>query len=78
MSELDTLQRIFREVFDDETLRVTEATGAKDLEGWDSIAQVKLVLTIESELGIHFETDEVSKMRTVGDFLGGIRRHKEA
>jgi acyl carrier protein len=77
MSDLDTLQRIFRDVFDDETLRITRATSAADVDGWDSVAQVKLVLTIEEELSVRFRTEDVSLAKSVGDLLDIVAARRE-
>lgn len=75
MERLAQVQRIFRDVFDDETLRITPETSQKNLDGWDSVAQVKLVLTIEAELGIRLTTEEVSTVKSVADLLAAIERH---
>lgn len=74
------LQKLFREVFDDENLVITPQSSRDDIEGWDSVAQVKLVLTVEEEFSLQFNEDEVSSMRTAGDFLRSIqlRRGKAA
>jgi acyl carrier protein len=75
MDILTRLRRIFRETFDDETLEVTASTGPDGLEGWDSVAQVKLVLAMEEEFGIRFDTEEVSGLKTVGEFASAIQTH---
>ena len=49
MHTLFMLQNIFREVFDDDAIVVVPETGGKDIDGWDSVAQVKLVLAIEEQ-----------------------------
>lgn len=78
MERLAQVQRIFRDVFDDETLRITPDTSQKNLDGWDSVAQVKLVLTLEAELGIRLTTEEVSTIKSVADLLAAIERHAAA
>jgi acyl carrier protein len=75
MNTLFTLQNIFREVFDDDQLVVTPETGGKGIDGWDSVAQVKLILAIEEQFGFQFTEDEVSSIKTVGGFLEAIERH---
>jgi acyl carrier protein len=67
------LQNIIRDVFDDPALAVTAETGRDDIEGWDSVAQVKLVLAVEEECGFQFSEDEVSSIRRVGDLLKCIQ-----
>lgn len=69
------LRNIFREIFDDEDMIITEETSRKDIEDWDSVAHVKLVLAIEAEFNIRFTTEEVSTIKTVGDFLNVIEKH---
>lgn len=71
---LFVLQNIFREVFDDDLLVLTAQSGSKDIDGWDSVAQVKLVLAIEEQFGFQFTEDEVSSIRSVGGFLEAIKR----
>ncbi len=68
-TDLWRLQRIFREVFDYPELELTVATSQHDLDDWDSVAQIKLVLAIEAEFGVRFEMEEVSEMRSVEEFL---------
>ena len=76
MNDLVVLRNIFREVFDDEFLSITEETSRNDLEEWDSIGHVKLVLTVESEFGIRLSTEEVATIKCVSDFLAVIKRHE--
>jgi acyl carrier protein len=76
MDRLFLLRDVFREVFDDDGLAVTPNTGRGDIADWDSIAHVKLVLSLEEQFAIRFTEDEVSSVRTVGDFLAAIETHK--
>ncbi len=75
MHRLFVFQNIFRDVFDDDSLAVTTATGPADVEGWDSIAQVKLILAIEEEFGFRFAEDDLSSLKSVGQFLDAIEKH---
>jgi len=63
-------------VFDDDQLLVARDTGRLDVADWDSVAHVKLILSLEEEFGIRFSEDEVSSMQTVGDLLDAIETHK--
>lgn len=75
MDILEKIQPIFRDIFDDESLIVTEETVAADVEDWDSFAQMQIVMGIESMFGIKFSTDEVMEFKNVGDVLNAIERH---
>ena len=69
---LQRLRAIFREVFGDPAMRVSEGDSPATIPDWDSVATVRLVLAAEAEFGIRFTTDEVAAFRTVGDILGAI------
>jgi acyl carrier protein len=69
------IQDIFRQVFDDDNLAVSSNTGHEQIAGWDSVAQVKLVLALEEEFSIRFTMDEVSSMTTVDDFVKAVEAH---
>jgi acyl carrier protein len=69
MNRLVVVQRVFREVFDNEDLIISPEQTRADIEGWDSVAQVKIVVTLESELDFRFPNEEVSNVKSVGDLL---------
>jgi len=77
----DTLQKInelFQIAFDDDTLAVTRQTTAKDVEGWDSMMHVNLIVKIERELGFKFKSSEVMGFKNVGDMVDAIDSHLAA
>ncbi|MDH6458383.1 acyl carrier protein [Fusobacterium sp. PH5-7] len=65
----EKLQEIFRDIFDDEELVITEGMTAADIEDWDSLAQINLIIAIEKEFGIKFNLEEVSKLKNIGEML---------
>lgn len=69
----ERLQEIFRDVFDDEELEIREDISAKDIEDWDSLAQINLIIAIEKEFGVKFNLEEVSKLKNIGEMLEQIR-----
>ncbi len=75
MTTLEKIQPIFRDIFDDENLTVTEATVAADVEDWDSFAQMQIVMAIEDMFGIKFSTEEVTGFKNVGDVVKAIDSH---
>lgn len=63
----ERLNNVFRDVFDDETITVTENTTAADIEGWDSLVHITLISAVEDEFYISFNMKDVVKMKNVGD-----------
>ena len=68
------LGETFREFFDDEKLTLHAETTARDVDGWDSLAHVRLLLTIERKFRIRFSVPEVGSLRSVGDLVSLIAR----
>lgn len=69
MSTQEKLQEIFRELFDDDEIVIGEETTADDIEGWDSLTHVQLVVAVQDEFDIIFSIAEISSLKNVGDFI---------
>ena len=63
-------QEIFRQVFDDEELVLTRETTASDIEGWDSLMHINLIIAIERELRLRFAVAEISRLKEEGQNVG--------
>jgi acyl carrier protein len=63
---------IFRDVFDDDALTIGPETTAADVEGWDSLAHIRLIVSVERSFGIKFTAAEVGALENVGDFVALI------
>ena len=61
------LTRVFNQVFDDETIELTPQLTAKDVDGWDSLTHIRLMLSVEKAFKIRFTTAEVGKLENVGE-----------
>ena len=57
---------MFRNVFEDDDLVVTREMSARDVDEWDSLMHVNLVLYVEKEFGVRFSSSEVAGLQTVG------------
>jgi len=66
---------IFRDVFDEESLVITDDTTATDIEDWDSLTHIALVNEVEHAFKIKFSMKEVLGMQNVGEMLDVIERH---
>ncbi len=69
----DKLNGIFRQVFDDDEIIVTDDTTANDIEDWDSFEHINLVTAIEASFKVKFTMDEVMEMKKVGDMADAIQ-----
>ncbi len=67
-----TLNEVFRDVFDDEEITVTETTTAKDIEDWDSLEHINLLAAIEQEFSMKFTMGQVVTMKNVGEMADVI------
>ena len=65
----EKLNRVFQEVFDDDEIKITEGTTADDIEDWDSLMHITLVVAIEKEFSIRLNAAEVGKLKNVGEML---------
>lgn len=74
MEIIDRLQEIFRDVFDDVTILLTKDITANDIEDWDSLAQINLIMAIEKDFKIEFTLNDVSGLKNVGEMLEVIKR----
>ena len=74
MDTLNQLQDIFRDVFDDDDLVLTRKTTAADIEDWDSLAQINILVACESTFGVKFRLTEIGKLENVGDMVDLIER----
>ena len=61
------LNTVFHSVFFDDSIRVTAGTTAADVPGWDSVANIHLMVAIEGEFGFEFTTEQLESLETVGD-----------
>ncbi len=69
MNIIEELQPIFRSVFEDDTLVVTRDLNANDVEKWDSLNHITLIVEIEIYTGLTLTTDDLMKLANVGDFV---------
>lgn len=69
------LNEVFRDVFDDEDIVVTDETTAADIEDWDSLEHINLLVAIERSFDIKFTMGETTGMKNVGEMADKIIAH---
>ena len=72
MNIVTPLTEIFREVFDDDEVTLSSEMTADDVDGWDSLSHVNLIVTIETRFNIRFNQKELLTFKNVGDLLASI------
>lgn len=68
------LNEIFCNVFDDESLVITDEMCADDIEDWDSLAQIDIVTSAQAAFHVKFSINEITVLKNIGDMLDLIDR----
>jgi acyl carrier protein len=66
---LQEIQDIMRDVFDVDDLVISESTTADDVEEWDSLSHIRLIVAIERKFGFKFKNSEIETLKNVGDLI---------
>lgn len=69
---LKQVTEIFIDILDKEDIELTDQTTANDIEEWDSLAHIRLVVAIEKKFNIHFSSKEIQSWDNVGEMLNSI------
>ncbi|HZE93056.1 MAG TPA: acyl carrier protein [Rhizobacter sp.] len=67
------LTDIFHDVFDDASIVVQPQLTADDVDEWDSLSHIRLVLAVEKKFGLKFSAAEVGRLKNVGEFVSLIQ-----
>jgi acyl carrier protein len=73
-ADLNQLNAIFCEVFDNSAIKLTRETAAKDVPEWDSLMHIQLVVAVEKHFKVRFAPGEIERLNNVGEFLDLISR----
>ena len=65
----ERLNKVFQDIFDDDSITVNENTTSNDIEDWDSLEHINLVVAVEQEFGMKFNMNEVTTMKNVGEMV---------
>ena len=70
---LEKLNGIFTDVLDNDDIKISETSTANDIEEWDSLTHIQLVVAIEKSFKVKFTTYEIQIWKNVGDMVNGIQ-----
>jgi len=71
---LQRLERVFCNVFNDESIQLHTDMSANDLEHWDSITHITLMVSVEQAFGVQFTSEEMSNFQDVGDLVACLEQ----
>ncbi len=66
------IERVFQEVFDDESLRISDQMTRENFPTWDSLGHIRLVSAMEEAFNVSFSIEEIEGMTSIGRILEGI------
>jgi acyl carrier protein len=69
---LKKLESTFREVFDNDDIRLTDDTTAADIEEWDSLTNIRVLIQIEQDFDISFSSSDIADIPNVGELVNLI------
>ena len=69
---LDDLMPVFVQILDDEDVVIGFSTTARDVDNWDSLNHLQLIVAIEKKYNVRFNSAEIDKFKTVGDILDTV------
>ena len=74
MNTFEELNSVFCKVFDDDNLQITPQFTMDDIEGWDSLSHMNLVVTIEKHFGVKFPGREIYKWKNAGEMFSSLEQ----
>ncbi|MBF6598609.1 MAG: acyl carrier protein [Fermentimonas sp.] len=70
---LNEVENIFRDILDEESLNLTRETTANDVDGWDSLTHIQLIVAIEKQFKVKFSSKEILSWKNVGELLDSLK-----
>ena len=74
----ERIQIVFRDIFDDDSIVLRDDMTAADVENWDSLNHIDMIVAIESEFKIKFTTAEVTLLKNVGELIALVDKKRAA
>ena len=74
---MDEQNKIFIQIFKDETINISNVTNSSDIPNWDSLNNMHLIVAIEDHYDIRFELEEIQSLKNVGELYNCINKYLE-
>lgn len=71
---LEKMEEIFTDVMDLKDIKLKDETSADDIEEWDSLSHIQIIVAIEKTFGIKFYSQEMITWKNVGDMVDCIQK----
>ena len=71
---LNSVNEVFKDVLDDRNLIINEEDTSNDVDGWDSLTHIMLIVETEKKFNIKFLSTEMISWKNVGDMIDSIRK----
>ena len=71
---IENLNEVFRDIFDNQNISVSDRTTTADVDGWDSLEHINLILAIEEKFNMKFTMGEVTGMKNVGEMISILEK----
>lgn len=71
---LGRMTDVFRDVLDNDAIELSRETTANDIEEWDSLAHINIIVAIEQEFSLRFDLIDIKPLRNIGEFVDLIER----
>lgn len=73
---LKILNDVFIDVFDDNSIKLNRKTTASDIEEWDSLNQIKIILSCEKKFNILLNSSEINELANIGEMIDHLKKLK--
>jgi len=70
----ERLLNVFRDVFDDRRIKISDSTKSTDIFGWDSFTHIQLIAAVEDEFGVEFSVEDAANLKNVGELVDLIQK----
>ena len=71
---LSEIESVFRDVLDNELIALSEETSASDIEEWDSLTHIQLVVAVEKNFKLRFDARSIQSWKNIGDMITDIEK----